>query len=191
MRALLVLVALAGTARADGAYMLGEIGATTMHGGMLDGHGAVRLRLGGGATFDLWDVELWGSADTLAMFDIDGCEPGCAPATPWVGLITIGADVRRDLPLIYARPPRSLQWFRPRLQAFVHGGIRSVHGDDSIGGYSGAGIGGGVGFEVAVRIFTAYVDFGLDRFRLSAPQSAPIDGETFHVVLGERIGFSL
>jgi hypothetical protein len=195
MRALVIVAALAGTARADGAYIVGDLGATAFRGPKLDGQGAVRLRGGLGIAFGAWAVEGWFAGDVSNLFAYDGCacagDAGGIPFAPSVGLETYGLDLRRDLPLVYGHPPDRLRFFRPRLSAFVHGGVREVTGDDGLTGYRGAGIGGGVGFEVNVRVFAAYVDFGLDRFELTAPGSVPIDGGSFHVVLGERIGFSL
>ncbi len=190
MRSLLIVALLAGAAQADGVYIVGDFGGSSLRGERLDGRGTFRMRGGVGGVLGLWAIEVWGAADVdPGNFAVDCTEP-CAAFAPLVSFETGGVDVRRELPLVYAHPPRNLRFFRPRLSAFVHGGVRYVHGDDSLVGYQGGGIGGGVGFELNVRVFAAYVDFGLDRFELEGPHDS-IDGESFHIVLGERIGFSL
>jgi hypothetical protein len=194
MKIVLALVALGGIAHADGGYVLGEIGGTGMRGDLqARSNGAVRLRGGLGIVIDDWSFEGWGAAETTDFFNIDGCVPACAASAPSpASLMTFGLDIRRNFTLVGGHPQRKLsKFFRPRLQMFLHGGVREARGEDGITGYAGPGLGGGAGIEINVRIFTGYIEFGGDRFVMTAPGAGPLDVQTFHIVLGERIGFSL
>lgn len=191
MRAVLLLALFAGPARADGVYMLGEIGSTVMAGPQIAGHGALRMRMGLGGVHGPWAIEAWTSADIDPRnLAVDCYEPCAAAVEPLVSLVMGGVDVRRDLPLVVGHPTKTLRFFRPRISAFAHGGLRYVHGEDALTGYEGAGIGGGVGFEASLRVWAGYIDFGLDRFELAGPYDS-LGGEAFHIVLGQRFGFSL
>jgi hypothetical protein len=201
MRIALALLALSGVAHADGAYVVGDGGGTAMRGDLARYHATVRYRVGVGVTHGDWAIEGWYAADRGDLVPFEGGDGGCgAEACPVsagpVGptgmtgaLSSYGVDLRRAFTLVDGPYTTDRQrWLKPRVQLFLHGGLREARGDIGMTGLSGAGAGVGAGLDVAMRVFSAYIEMGADRFDLGPGAS---DALTFHVVIGERIGFSM
>ena len=198
--ALAVIAAVSGVAHADGAYVVGDGGGTVMRGDLAGYGPAIRYRAGVGLALGDWAVEGWYAGDRGDMmpFGETGCVSPPGGACPVGGggfgpstgsLTSYGVDLRRAFTLVEGHPtePRG-KWMRPRLQAFLHAGLRDARGDGGMRGLSGSGFGAGAGLDLNVRVFSVYLDLGADRYDFGDGMG---NAQTFHVVLGERIGFSM
>ena len=205
MKIALAVVALgvgSSAAYADGGYVLADAGGTAMRGDLSGYAPAFRYRVGAGATLGDWSLEGWYAGDRGVAFGGGDCMPSSPETACPVGgsafggsgggvgsLISYGVDVRRAFTLVYGRPETPQQkWFRPRLQAYLRAGLREAHGSDGMTGLSGTGVGAAAGVDLNVRVGSVYLELAGDRYDFGGAMS---NAETFHVVLGERFGFSM
>jgi hypothetical protein len=201
MKIALALIALSGVAHADGAYVVYDGGGAAMRGD-LDGLGpALHGRIGLGVALGDWGLEGWygGDASIPSIYSNDtSCNAPPGSFCPDGGgfssadrmtMTVTGLDLRRAFTFVEGHPSNhNLAWLRPRVQAFLHGGVRKATGDGVMTGRSGTGVGVGAGVDLVLSVFTTYVEAGVDRYDFGDGMS---NAQAFHVVLGERIGFGM
>ena len=189
--AVLVVLALAGPAFGDGAYVSTSLGGVAHRGDLArfdDSNGTPNFQLGIGFVRGPWAVEVFRSRIDLDLFgdafytDCYGEECTAVRANP-LGLTEYGIDLRRAW--LVVRP----RWTeKVHLDFVLHGGPRVVAADQSLAGYRGLALGGGAALDLNIRWISIYLDFTTALVELQG------DGESYvgslpSVMYGLRFGW--
>jgi hypothetical protein len=185
MRAILLVLVLAGTARADGFTFDEAMGGASYHGDFASTGGAPRFVAGATYMHRDWGVSVFGAFLEPDFFFIDCYGVECAyAAKPVDGFGIFGVDVKKTFPLVHLQ-----KWSRVRLDMVLHAGPRYFWGSDNLDGYVGPGIGGGAGLDLDLAVFGMFVDFGSDTTVMHRAGSPEVAGSLPYVVVGGRLGW--
>ncbi len=184
---LFVLLALTGSASADGGYFIETVGGGVYGGDLAQfGNWDARLHLGGGYVRGPWALE----ASVSLFLPDQPYAPPCPTGKcltfqePSVDLVVGNLDVRRAWRILRPRFTSKIG-----IDFIVHGGPRWAVCDTPRDSYSGPGLGGGTGFEINLRAVSMFVDLGVDVAMLRSSSGRVITTDLPYFGAGMRLGW--
>lgn len=178
------LMLCAGVAYADGGYFTESLGGAGFGGDLARFPGAPRLAFGGGYVHGPWALEFTVAGLIPDLFFIDCYGEECASAlAPQAGMTEVNLDVRKAWRVIYSKWTNKIG-----LDLVLHAGPRFVTGEEAIGGYDGAGLGGGAAIDLNLKLLSMFVDFSSDWLVLTSPERT-LTGRVDSVSMGMRLGW--
>lgn len=183
---ILVMLALCRVAAADGAYFTESFGGGSYQGDVgRFNSGAVRLQIGVGYVHGPWALEasVTGYMPDFLYIDCYGDECLAAEA-PTAGLVIANLDLRRAWRVLRPRFTTKVG-----LDMVLHGGPRWATGNDALAGYAGPGIGGGATLDANLKIFSMYLDLGMDLALMRGSDGDVLTAKVPYVACGARLGW--
>lgn len=183
---ILALLAMASPAAADGVYVGESLGGASYQGDLSSfGGGAPRLQLAGGYVRGPWAVEASITGMVPDLFYIDCYGDEClAAAAPTPGLTQVGLDLRRAYRIVYSTWTNKIG-----LDMVLHGGPRWFVGQDALERFAGPGLGGGAGLDLNLKVFSMFVDLGVDLPLLRSSDGDTLTGRLPYLAFGGRVGW--
>jgi hypothetical protein len=183
---ILVMLALCGTASADGGgYFIETVGAAAYHGDLARfSPFEARLLLGGGYVRGPWAFE---ASVTLFLPDSPSSSCGtakCRTLVDPVDLSIANLDVRRAWRILRPRFTRAIG-----VDMVLHGGPRWAVCETPRDAYAGPGVGGGATVEMNLKAVSMFIDLGLDVAMLRGASGDRMSARLPYVGAGMRLGW--
>lgn len=184
---ILVILALGGTAAADGngGYFVEAAGGAPFEGDLARfSDGAVRLQLGGG-----WVRGDWALEASVSIFIPDD-QYTTSPNTKWrvlappLDLVVANLDVRRAWRILRPRFTRKIG-----LDMVLHGGPRWAIAETPTEAWAGPGVGGGATLDLNLKAVSMFGTLGMDLAMMRAEDGGLLAVKLPYVGFGIRLGW--
>lgn len=184
----LAVLACSTPAAADGVYVFESLGGASFQGDLRQySTGSPRASIGAGYRHGVWALEVsgvWHFAEDFFAIDCYSEEECAAIAAPDPEMRHLAIDVRRTWRVIHSPVSKHFG-----VDLSLHGGPRRYDGLDALDRFAGYGVGGGAQFDLNLKVFSAFVDFGTDVAVLSHPDADTILARLPYVMVGGRLGW--
>jgi len=183
---ILVMLALCTPAAADGGYLTESIGGGAYQGELgRFSSGEARLQVGGGYVRGPWALEASATIYIPDFYYIDCYGDECLAAqAPPAGLVIANLDLRRAWRVL-----RPIFTRKIGLDMVLHGGPRWAAGETALTGYAGPGLGGGATLDLNLKLFSMFVDLGMDLALLRGSDGDVLTAKLPYVACGFRLGW--